>query len=130
MPLPVTALYAGLAGLLLAFLAMRVPPLRARLRQSLGDGGHALLQRAVRVHGNAAEHIPITIILLGLAEGLGAQLWLLHLVGGLLLLGRLLHVVGLWSPTTPGLCRVVGMVMTFTAQIAGAVACLVLASGL
>ena len=95
MALTVTAIYAGCAGLLLVLLALRIPPLRYRLRQGLGDGGHAALTRAIRIHGNAAEHIPIALILLGLCEGLGGPAWLLHLVGGCLLAGRLLHALGL-----------------------------------
>jgi uncharacterized membrane protein YecN with MAPEG domain len=129
MPLPITALYAGLAGLLLAVCALRVPPLRYRLRQSLGDGGHAELQRAVRLHGNAAEHIPIALILLGLVEGLGGAPWLLHLIGGSLLLGRLLHALALWRTGGPSLARGAGMILTFTSQLTGAVACLVLGLG-
>lgn len=130
MALPVTAIYAGLAGLLLLLLAGRVPPLRMRLRQSLGDGGHAELQRAVRLHGNAAEHIPIALILLGLAEGLGGPAWLLHGIGSLLIAGRVLHVAALWRAGGPRRLRVVGMVLTFAAQLAGALACLVLATTL
>ncbi len=129
MPLPVTAVYAGLAGLLLILFAMRVPPLRMKLRQSLGDGGNAVLQRATRLHGNAAEHIPIALILLGLVEGLGGAPWLLHLVGGTLLLGRLLHGAALWRTGGPSLLRFAGMVLTFTSQLAGAIACLVLGLG-
>ena len=130
MALPVTAIYAGVAGLLLVVLALRIPPLRMRLRQSLGDGGHAELQRAVRLHGNAAEHIPIALILLGLAEGLGGADWLLHGIGGLLIAGRLLHLAALWRAGGPRRLRVLGMVLTFTAQLAGALACLALAAGL
>lgn len=129
MPLPVTAIYAGLAGLLLTLCAMRVPPLRMKLRQSLGDGGHADLQRAMRLHGNAAEHIPITLILLGLVEGLGGAPWLLHLIGGTLLLGRLLHAAALWRTGGPSRLRVAGMILTFTSQLTGGVACLLLGLG-
>lgn len=128
--LPVTAIYAGLAGLLLLLLAARIPPLRMKLRQSLGDGGHAELQRAVRLHGNAVEHIPIALILLGLAEGLGGAAWLLHGIGTLLLAGRLLHVAALWRASGPRRLRVAGMALTFAAQLGGAVACLALAAGL
>lgn len=127
MSLTVTALYAGCAGLLLVLLALRIPPLRYRLRQGLGDGGHAALERAVRIHGNAAEHIPIALILLGLCEVQGGPAWLLHLIGGALLAGRLLHALGLARSDGASLPRLLGMVLTFSAQIAGAVGCLALA---
>lgn len=127
MSLTVTAIYAGAAGLLLVLLALRIPPLRYRLRQGLGDGGHAALERAVRIHGNATEHIPIALILLGLCEIQGGPAWLLHLIGGALLAGRLLHALGLARSDGASLPRLIGMVLTFSAQIAGAVGCLALA---
>ncbi len=39
------------------------------------------LQTAIRVHGNAIEYIPISLILLLLMEMNGAQVWMIHICG-------------------------------------------------
>jgi len=69
MPLPVTALYAGLMGLWLIGLGYEVTR-RRRHDVSVGDG-------VVRA--------------LELAEGMGAPAWVLHGFGLMLVAGRLLH---------------------------------------
>ena len=91
MPLPITAFYAGLLGLWLMFLAFKVGQRRSRHKVALGTGGVPELESAVRAHGNAAETIPIALILLGLADGLGTPGWILHLLGVALVAGRLMH---------------------------------------
>ncbi|MEM7497938.1 MAG: MAPEG family protein [Pseudomonadota bacterium] len=111
--LPITALYAGLLGLWLILLSMAVIRLRWRHRVSLGDGGIAALERARGAHGNAAETVPVTLLMLALAEGLGTPGWLLHLFGLGLLVGRLLHGIHFLA-ARPGLgLRQAGMGLTF-----------------
>ena len=91
MSLPVTALYAGLMGLWLLALGFEVMRRRRRHDVSTGDGGVRELELAMRAHGNACEYVPVALILLGLAEGLGAPGWVLHLFGLMLVAGRLIH---------------------------------------
>lgn len=62
---------------------------------ALGDGGHEGLQRRIRVHANAVETIPITLILLALAEAGGTPAWGLHFAGAALVVSRVLHAQGL-----------------------------------
>ncbi|MEM6943596.1 MAG: MAPEG family protein [Pseudomonadota bacterium] len=113
MPLPITALYAGLLALWLFGLSIAVIRLRWRHRVSLGDGGVDVLERIGRAHGNAAETVPICLILLALSEGLGASALVLHLFGLMLLVGRLTHGVHfLTNRRTLGL-RQIGMTLTF-----------------
>lgn len=71
MAIPVTAVSAALLGLLLAGLAGRVSQLRMRHKVQWGDGGNPAVLRAVRAHGNTAEHAPI-FLLLALAYELSA----------------------------------------------------------
>ena len=76
LPVPITALYAGLLALLLVLLALRVVRLRWKFRVGLGDGGERAMTRAIRVHGNATEHVPIALLLLhavGLGKSAGAS---------------------------------------------------------
>lgn len=127
MLITVTAFYAGLLSLLLLFLSARILGLRRRLRVSLGDGGDESLRRAIRMHGNAVETIPIGLLLLLLIEMMGYSIYILNGVGLCLLLGRLLHPYGLagaghmWA-------RVSGMVLTWIALLAAAGLCLLSAT--
>lgn len=70
--LPITAFYAGLAGLWLIFLAGSVIRLRNIRRVSLGDGGDDDLAHARAAHRIVAEPLPVGLILLAPSEGLGA----------------------------------------------------------
>ncbi len=47
---PVTALYAGLLGLLMLILSFRVVAVRRATSIGLGDGGDALLLSRIRIH--------------------------------------------------------------------------------
>ena len=93
--LSVTPLYAGLLTVLLMVLSFRVVKARRAARVSLGVGGDPALERAVRAHGNFVEYVPLGLLLILLAELNGAGPWLLHLLGLMLLVGRLLHAWGL-----------------------------------
>ncbi|EPL9568011.1 MAPEG family protein [Providencia rettgeri] len=91
----VSSLYAVLGALLLLRLSLNVVKLRNQYRIAYGDGGFYELQTAIRVHGNAIEYIPISLILLLLMEMNGAQVWMIHICGLILIAGRLLHSYGL-----------------------------------
>jgi uncharacterized membrane protein YecN with MAPEG domain len=121
MPFKITALYAGLNGLILLVLAIRVARQRGISKMGLGTGGDAGLERASRIHGNAAENIPIVLILLGLAEACGSSPFLLHGIGIALTLGRLLHVWGLMQSSGASVGRAAGMALTWLALAVGAV---------
>jgi uncharacterized membrane protein YecN with MAPEG domain len=94
-PFAITSVYAALCGLLILLLAWRVVEVRGSAKIGLGDGGHEGLQRRIRVHANAIETIPITLILLALAEAGGTPAWGLHLAGAALVVSRVLHAQGL-----------------------------------
>ncbi|PVZ85039.1 hypothetical protein C9426_21180 [Serratia sp. S1B] len=91
----VSALYVVLGALLLLKLSFDVVRLRMQYRVAFGDGGFYELQTAIRIHGNAVEYIPIAMIMLLIMEMNGAQVWMVHLCGLLLMLGRLVHYYGL-----------------------------------
>ena len=104
----ITLLVASLHALLYVALSLRVVLLRKGRGVGIGTGGDAELARAVRVHGNFAEYVPLTLLLMALCElaGVGA-LWL-HRGGGLLLLGRILHAIGIQIPKAPNKPRLFG----------------------
>jgi hypothetical protein len=104
----ITALYAAICGLLLVFMAVRVSFTRGKEKVDLGDGGKDAMLRAMRIHGNAAEYIPISLILLFFLEMQGSAHWFLHVCGIVLVVSRLLHMQGLMQSAklTPG--RLIG----------------------
>ena len=119
--MPVTSLYAALCALLLVALSVRVIGQRRRARVGLGSGGNAALERAIRVHANASEYMPIALVLLALLELNQVHVWILHGVGALLFAGRLAHAQGLSSNSGVSPGRFGGMVMTFISIISASV---------
>jgi len=115
----ITPIYAGILGLLFVVLSFRVIGRRRAARVSLGDGGDVVLTRRLRVHGNFAEYVPFGLVLMMLAELQSHSVILVHLIGGLLICGRLLHAIGLGSEQGVMICRVFGMVLTLSALILG-----------
>jgi hypothetical protein len=79
-PLPMTALYAGMLGLILVILSMMVIRQRVRAKVYLFDGGDPQLGQAIRVQGNLTEHLPLTLILMAVVEINGAPDIYLHIV--------------------------------------------------
>lgn len=107
----ITAFYAGLNALFLIWLATRVIRYRRAGVASIGDGGHEGLARSIRAHGNAAETMPVALILLGLAEMLGAPGFALHLAGAGLTAGRAMHGLR-FNGVGPAWFRFAGMALT------------------
>jgi len=87
--------YAALLGLLAALLAVRVILGRVRTGVQTGDGGNAALGQAIRAHANFCEQAPLALLLVALAEVLGAPVGWVHALGVALVLGRLLSAWGL-----------------------------------
>ena len=101
MTVTVTAFYAGIIGMLLLALSFLVVKNRARARVSLGSGGDPGLERAIRAQANLAEYAPVTLILMLILEMAGASSWLLHGCGGVLVVSRVLHAIGMTNPGSP-----------------------------
>ena len=120
MTLPVTAFVAAVCALLLLVTAIDTVRQRLRVKAAFGDPGDAKLISASRAHGNLAEYAPITIILLGLLETARANHMGLMIIGATFLIGRVAHVIGLYTPSEPGkapLGRQVGVLATFGALL-------------
>jgi uncharacterized membrane protein YecN with MAPEG domain len=91
-------LYASLLGILLIALSNQVSSNRKRAMVSLGHGDDSRLERSMRTQGNFVEYVPFALLLLMLLELEVTQMWLLHLLGAMLLTGRLLHAYGMIRP--------------------------------
>lgn len=114
----VTALYAGLCGLLALALAVRVSLHRSKWGVDLGDSGNPELFRAIRVHGNNVESTALVLVILALDEMLGAPAPAVHAMGFGLLAGRVLHARGLSKTAGRSFGRVAGQLLTWLAMAA------------
>lgn len=112
-PLVVSPLYIALCGLLVLVLAILVVRARLKFRVGVGAGGHPELERIIRVHGNAVEYIPISLLLIVSLEVTGGAAWLIHLMGSMLFAGRLLHVWGLGHSAGPSKPRQLGILLNW-----------------
>jgi uncharacterized membrane protein YecN with MAPEG domain len=111
MAVPITALYGAILGVFNVALAANVSRVRGKVQIFLGTGDSEELALAVRRHANNAEYVPLALVLLLTAELAGGASGVLHGVGGALVLGRLLHAVGIGvKPSAP---RVLGVLFTW-----------------
>lgn len=96
MPFPtLTAFYGALLGLLFLALSFAVSAGRARWNAHHGDAGQERLRRLIRIQANFAEYVPLTLLLLALAEAGGAAPWLVRALLLALLAARLAHPPGM-----------------------------------
>ena len=108
-----TAFYAGLLGLLLIGLAFNVSRYRVGLGIASGDGDHPGLRRAVRAHGNLTENAPIGLILLAAVEAQAFSEVIIHVLGSVLVIGRVLHAFGLARHDGRSVGRALGISLTW-----------------
>ena len=113
--------YAAVLGLIFIFLSARVIVMRRQTRVRLGAGGHEVLERRIRVQGNFAEYVPITIILLTFLEWNGAARWLIHALCIALLLGRCIHAYCVSRTDEDIRQRRAGMALTFGTLLIAAI---------
>ncbi|KXF83099.1 MAPEG family protein [Enterovibrio coralii] len=124
----VTPIYAAILAFVYLFLAKRVISYRREYRVGLSDGGHLLLKKAIRAHSNFSEYVPFTLLLVLLVELQQPSFTAgLHILGALLVVGRLLHAYGVSQEVEPLKFRVYGMVLTGSVMIVAALWCFFLA---
>ena len=116
-----SAPYFTAIGLLALVHARNVIRQRMTKQISLGDGGDEDLLVKMRVFGNFIEWAPLGLVLLIGLEIVQAPLWYLHLCGGSLLLGRVLHSIGLARVRGQSFGRFWGMVLTITSVFLGSI---------
>lgn len=115
----ITGLYAGILGLVFVILSARVILCRVKNRVSLGDGGNADLACRIRIQGNFAEYVPIALILIGILDAGHSAPWILHALGMLLIIGRLIHAYALTANSFT--LRKIGMIITFSVIVIASV---------
>lgn len=114
--LPISMMTAALLALWFIWLAFRVIRLRRQYQVSTGDGGHSDLVQAIRAHGNFSEYVPISLILLILAELDHGHPLILGGLAVLICLGRVFHSIAFLGSQHDFSRRVLGMQFTFFAM--------------
>lgn len=121
----IVGVYIGINLLINLFLAYRVSANRVRSNVMTGTGDDTALYNANRAHVTNVEYTPIVLIGLVALHLLPGSVYVIHAVGLLLTIGRILHAIGLTTAagkSTPP--RLIGTVMTWLAQLIAGVACL------
>lgn len=114
--LPITSIAALLNGGLLLALTARVIFYRRRDSVILGDNGDRALTKAIRGQANAAEQMPMALILCALTEAQGAPILALAVTAALFTLGRYMHGAYFARHGLHWRLRFWGMLATLAAQ--------------
>jgi uncharacterized membrane protein YecN with MAPEG domain len=134
--IPISLGTAGILGILYVALSFRVTLSRWDSKVSVGDGATpavafgkeaeaSKLRIAIRSHGNFAEYVPISLILLAGIEAAGASRTLCLVLAGMLILSRLLHPIGM-ARKAPNPFRAGGAVLSWLMILGAAVTAVVL----
>jgi uncharacterized membrane protein YecN with MAPEG domain len=112
MSVTLTPLYAAGTVLVFLILSWRVIAYRRAHQLSLGDTGDKNLLKRMRAQANCAEYAPLALLLMLMSELAGAPALALHLMGGAVLGGRILHALGFAATPQKIILRQIGMLMT------------------
>jgi uncharacterized membrane protein YecN with MAPEG domain len=116
----ITFLYAALFALLFVALSVRTLRLRVKLGIAIGDAGNQQMLRAIRVHSNFAEYVPLALLLIYFTELQGASARFIHIVCLCLLLGRLAHAYGVSQVNENPRLRILGTALTLGTLVVAA----------
>lgn len=123
MDLPITSTIAALLALVALPLTIHISARRALIgvrtgvihEAAFGDAGSDMLRNATRAFGNFIEYVPFAILLLGLMELQGAPTSLIWWLGGIFVVGRVVHALSMtFIPHIPA-PRGVAMLTTYAA---------------
>ncbi len=115
-----TGLYAVLLAVMMVGLTAHVIMARTKAKISILDGGNVTLAEAMRRHGNFTEAVPMALLLMALAELLGANGTWLHTAGIALVVGRVLHPFGIKFDRPANALRIMGASATLFAILIAA----------
>jgi len=116
----VTSLYLGLLGFMYVALSIYVIVHRYKYRVGMGDGANPQVLKAVRIHGNFIEYVPLVLLMILVLELSGASPVRLHGLGAMLIAGRIAHFIGLRRTAGVSVPRALGVVLTLLALLVGA----------
>jgi len=115
--LVITAWTALICTTFFMFLTLQVIRARGASGISLGAGEDEILLRRMRGQANAAEQMPMTLIVPGLCEGLGCAWFVLVPLAALFTAGRIAYGIALgWMRYSRAL-RLYGMIASVTGTL-------------
>lgn len=119
---PITATWTALLALLFVGLSIWVVVNRVRHKVGFGDGGDTALplKRAIRVHANFAEYVPLALGATYFAELSGAGALWINALGAALLIARILHAWGLLRHVNVSPGRFLGVNLTWIVLVLAA----------
>ena len=112
MDMHTTPLYAAIFGLGFTALSFRTVLLRRMLKVAVGYGDQPILIRAISVHANFAEYVPLALLLIFFLETQTQAGMLIHILCIALLIGRVIHAFGVSQVNENYNLRTIGMVLT------------------
>lgn len=110
----ITTFYAIPLAFLYLILTARVIIFRRKNKIGLGDDGNKGLMKRMRAQSNFVETVPLALIMLILIELNNQSSILVHVLGILLLAGRIMHAIGFSAHPPKMRLRVLGMTLTLT----------------
>ena len=117
MTFAITAPYAAILTLILVTLTQLVIFARQKAKVGLGDGGNPTVLQAMRRQANFVENVPLTLLLMALAEAGGSGATILNLCGAALVVARLIHPFGISADKQVHPARIIGSVATTAVQL-------------
>ena len=111
------ALWVGLNVGLMFLLAMNV----VRYRRMGETADPARLEGAIRAHGNNTEYVPVILLGMAMLAAMGVSVNSIHILGGGLLVSRVLHADGMQRDGVP-VSRIIGNVGTWIVMLAVVIA--------
>lgn len=117
----ITGIYASLLAIIFFCLFVNIVSKRLKYKIGLGDGNNHQLNKAIRVHGNFAEHVPYALLMMLLCEMTNISIYFIHSFGVVLIVSRLLHAYGLSRTSQNSWGRSVGIIGTYVVIVMAAI---------
>jgi uncharacterized membrane protein YecN with MAPEG domain len=121
----IVGVYVGINLLINLLLAYRVSASRVKNNVLSGTEGCDPLYNASRAHILNVEYTPLGLIGIVVLHLLSASIYVIHVVGIALTIGRVLHAIGLSSDAkAASKPRIIGTMLTWISQLIAGIACL------
>ena len=119
----VTTLYAGILTIWFVVLSLRVANIRHR-GIAFGDNGDIEVARVIRAQANFAEYVPLALLMMGFLEASRYSIYLLHALGIVLVVARLVHGLALSFGAARKFGRFAGTALTVVVLLIEAALCI------
>ena len=111
--LSIVPVYTAIFGLMFVYLSICVIKQRRSAKVSIGDGDNPALRKAIAVHNNFSQYVPLALLLIAFVELNHASATITHGLCACLLIGRVAHAYGLAQPVQMMKLRQIGVLLTF-----------------